>query len=548
MTQLKDANGTAAQTYAGIFDELDAIDDKLIVHLNDYLPAVFVSGSTDCTAAITAWAVAAQAVGDSKGAVVMTASPGVYNFTCAISGIMGTFTGIAVEINAPGAVFADQQTYTGTQTGRLFRFVTCRGVRVKYKATSEHQSGTAVPGGMLFCELRQGSTVDHVSVDVTGGREAVSCVKFDSDPESYKVRGGRIDIRSSGTFYGWAGSHSGCDMEVHVDADDAGRAFIFYDVQNVRVYARTKNQRIASSISSEVQKGVSNIYVNYVDRESTLPTSGITLTFKGNTVGSVHRDIHFHLDVLQTVDDALVGSALSIVKKDDAGATDNTGRGHILDGFKVTGSIEYGGTGYTRDMFDHYSARGEMVTPDVMRNIDISDLSIKSSSASDRTIFRLTCLDGIAHVRNVKSTQDFMPENLANSRVVLTGCKAKRLSRDTADAHTYVDCEATGALQAAGTAKRFVGVNTGTGMASPVGSKTFDFPSVADGAMTSTTVTATGAVVGEEAVAKFSLAIAAGGVLSAQVTATDTITVTLFNKTGAPLDLASGTLSARVVR
>jgi hypothetical protein len=76
------------------------------------------------------------------------------------------------------------------------------------------------------------------------------------------------------------------------------------------------------------------------------------------------------------------------------------------------------------------------------------------------------------------------------------------------------------------------------------GSKTFDFPSVADGAMTSTTVTVTGAVLGMVARVSLNVAVPAGAILSGQVTAADTVTVTLFNKTGGALDLASGTLRA----
>ena len=78
------------------------------------------------------------------------------------------------------------------------------------------------------------------------------------------------------------------------------------------------------------------------------------------------------------------------------------------------------------------------------------------------------------------------------------------------------------------------------------GTATWDPGSIADGAMTSTTVTVTGAAVGDTTAVGFSQAVPAGAILSGSVTATNTVTVTLFNKTGAPLDLASGTLRADV--
>jgi hypothetical protein len=73
---------------------------------------------------------------------------------------------------------------------------------------------------------------------------------------------------------------------------------------------------------------------------------------------------------------------------------------------------------------------------------------------------------------------------------------------------------------------------------------TWNPASVADDAMTSTTVTVTGAAVGDTVTVGFSQAVPAGALLAGAVTATNTVTVTLFNKTGGALDLASGTLRA----
>lgn len=77
------------------------------------------------------------------------------------------------------------------------------------------------------------------------------------------------------------------------------------------------------------------------------------------------------------------------------------------------------------------------------------------------------------------------------------------------------------------------------------GSATYDPPSLIDGAATSTAVTVTGAALGDFALASFSLSTQ-GISLSAEVTATNTVTVNFFNKTGGTLDLSSGTLKARV--
>lgn len=79
------------------------------------------------------------------------------------------------------------------------------------------------------------------------------------------------------------------------------------------------------------------------------------------------------------------------------------------------------------------------------------------------------------------------------------------------------------------------------------GSKTYDAPSLADGAATSTTVTVTGATLGD-LVEGVGLGVSAGGLtVTAMVTAANTVTVVIFNKSGAVVDLLSTTLSVSVL-
>jgi hypothetical protein len=79
------------------------------------------------------------------------------------------------------------------------------------------------------------------------------------------------------------------------------------------------------------------------------------------------------------------------------------------------------------------------------------------------------------------------------------------------------------------------------------GSKTFNPPSIAASASTTTTVTVTGAALGDYAEASFSLDMT-GLVMSAYVSAADTVTVVLFNPTVGAVDLGSGTLKATAIR
>lgn len=69
--------------------------------------------------------------------------------------------------------------------------------------------------------------------------------------------------------------------------------------------------------------------------------------------------------------------------------------------------------------------------------------------------------------------------------------------------------------------------------------------SVSAGQSVTTTITVIGAAIGDYALASFSLSLS-GLILSASVSAANTVTVVLSNPTTAAVDLASGTLSALV--
>lgn len=75
------------------------------------------------------------------------------------------------------------------------------------------------------------------------------------------------------------------------------------------------------------------------------------------------------------------------------------------------------------------------------------------------------------------------------------------------------------------------------------GTATFDPTSLADGAGETTTVTVTGASLGDIAMASFSLGVA-GITVTAWVSAANTVSVRFQNETGGVIDIASGTLKA----
>lgn len=80
---------------------------------------------------------------------------------------------------------------------------------------------------------------------------------------------------------------------------------------------------------------------------------------------------------------------------------------------------------------------------------------------------------------------------------------------------------------------------------------TWDPPNLVDGDIASTTISFASvgeAAVGNLVIVSFNVALPAGAILTGAVTASNTVTVTLLNETGADLDLGSGTLRVIVIR
>ena len=76
---------------------------------------------------------------------------------------------------------------------------------------------------------------------------------------------------------------------------------------------------------------------------------------------------------------------------------------------------------------------------------------------------------------------------------------------------------------------------------------TWDPASLASGSSVSTTVTVSGAALGDFVLASFSLSLS-GLTLSAYVSAANTVTVVIGNHTGTAVDIASGTLKVLVLK
>lgn len=115
------------------------------------------------------------------------------------------------------------------------------------------------------------------------------------------------------------------------------------------------------------------------------------------------------------------------------------------------------------------------------------------------------------------------------------------LDKKTDDRKVVVDCPSDGGLQ--------VGDSAASGVLSAilVGSETKDWGSIDDGNELAEEVTVAGAALGDLALASMSVDVA-DLMLSASVTAANTVTVVLANNTGGAVDLGSGTLKVAVLK
>ncbi|MHB0998229.1 MAG: glycosyl hydrolase family 28-related protein [Armatimonadota bacterium] len=176
-------------------------------------------------------------------------------------------------------------------------------------------------------------------------------------------------------------------------------------------------------------------------------------------------------------------------------------------------------------------------------NIDL-DACTAENNGSGITIVGSGCIS----VRTCKTTYQLSPyQVLAAARVIFDGC-----SSDTPASGSVL---ALNAMATGGTEAR--ACNFPGSPYIPAGAmytqrlyanKTWDVGSLADGASETTTITMTGAKAGNQATANLSSITSLDWDIVARVTADNTVSVRVTNRTGGVVDLASGTLYVDVIK
>jgi hypothetical protein len=239
--------------------------------------------------------------------------------------------------------------------------------------------------------------------------------------------------------------------------------FFLYGVDNYKIRVNGKNS-LTSLIKSygvgtvgsgtEVGYGCSNIEVWYTEKGGTtyLPAAELISIHWGDGRPATHRNIKLHMDTEEPASSPW-GSTISFAKYGPGDTTpDTTGRGHVLDGFEVTGRM-------SKTADSHLAQTvGTLVAPDVVRGIHIHDLVLLGNHS-----FQLF-IGAVADITNF--TNVTTPHGLYSAspiKTVYTGCQAGFFTGNinNSDIHDYISCAITsGALQNYTNNKTFI--NTGT--------------------------------------------------------------------------------------
>lgn len=401
-------------------------------------------GVTNDTAAFAAATTAINALG---GAIFLI-PPGTYKIVPTVGAAVCAFSSLhGITILCEGATLADSQTYGAADAAKLFSFTACKNIvfagklQVTTEAYGPGYANTAQ--GLTAVYLAQGCVGWDIRLVMTGGSSAVSAIRASGDPLSYVSKNGRLDLVCTNVHYPWLGAFSGSDVTLQLDATGCGRNFFVYGAQNNRLVVRSKNQKVTSLIKAYLGLGCDNITVDWYDRDSdscTAAAPAISLDWNdGATNAATHRNIDLRMNTIIPV--ALPwGNTIALNKYSDGASTpDSTGRGHVLDGFKLSGSMDLTGTALSHLVMGA-GAFATSGTPDVQRRIEIADLNLTTGTGAFTV--PLPALADVAHIRNVVSNGAVYATNTTNSNVLYSGVKATTAvsGASNTDTHVYVDC------------------------------------------------------------------------------------------------------------
>jgi hypothetical protein len=401
-------------------------------------------GVADDTAAFGLWTTNLN----SRGGGVAVIPPGTYKVTCPLSSALCSFTSSidGLVILAGGAIIDDVQSgYGTTLNSTLFRFTGSKNVAVPNGLRVETYRSLITYGtfeGLSAFELLEGCSNFDISVEIDGGLSAVKSTRAFDDPLTYNSSNIKVNVVAVRTHYPYLSQFSGDDIDVEINGTECGRNFFLYGTNGVKMRVHSKNQQSTSLIQAYNGYGNSDVSVYYYDRDSDdcQPAAPVMAIEWGDSTPARHSNIDIRLDVKNPTA-APWGNTISMAKYSDGGGTpDSTGRGHVLDGFRISGVSD--NTGVAGKNHFNWEA-GLFASPDVQRGVVVENFTALGTDAS--MLFSLPVLSSPAVFNGVECETNINTSNGTTTKCIFVGCKMANFCTFLADtsAHDYISCVVT---------------------------------------------------------------------------------------------------------
>ena len=377
--------------------------------------------------------------------------PPVAGALCAFANLIG------IKINATGATITDANTYGEGQIADLFRFTACQNIAVARPKIVTQQAAIAYTSilGLSSFVFFQGCTGIEVDAEISGGQYGMRHFKLSTDGDSLKSKQITARLKTTRVHYPYAGQFSGDNADVTLETNRCGRNFFLYGVKANKLKVKSVDQQSTSLIKAYSGFGCDGVNVDVYDRDSVACTVAAPLIGLewGDSTPATHRGIKININAKNPVA-APRGHTVAISKYLDGTTTvDTIGRGHVLDGFILSGQNDNTGVSV-----NHVNpSLGSFAAPDVFRNFSVVNFS--GLGLTSNIFAPLTVLSGNSVFENVTSEQNIFTSNGTAGKVVFIGCSALSFTANTAstDTHDYVSCNISGgALQNAADNKNFI--------------------------------------------------------------------------------------------
>lgn len=230
-------------------------------------------------------------------------------------------------------------TIEAVADGNMIGFVGCKNIRVSgISFTATRKPDYNVPHGLAFITLRGGGSDFEGQLVFDGGHSGLNPIMAYNDPESKRFRNIRAQIKADHTERPYFDYYAGTNADILLDATFAGRDFIILGSRNTKIVDHSVDQQGASALDMQSGVGMSDIDVQIYNRNSTLQIGNPQLIIQwADQTAATLRRVKISIDHFSGVAGV---AGIEISKINNAGGADAIGRGHIIDGLDITGTIQ----------------------------------------------------------------------------------------------------------------------------------------------------------------------------------------------------------------